>query len=52
MEWNVTPLIGDYGGRAGFYIFIQSPTIPRISPLSFVVGSCSLFLHFNSALIL
>ena len=50
MILNVTPLLGDFGGRWGFYIFLQSPTFRRISPLSFVVGSCSLFLHFNSVL--
>ena len=49
-KWNVTPLLGDFGGRAGFYIILQNPTLPRISGLSFVVGSCSLFFHFNSVL--
>ena len=24
-QWNVTPLIGDFGGRVGIYKFLQSP---------------------------
>ena len=43
IEWNVTPLLGHFGGRAGFYFSLQSPPIP---PLSFVVGSCTLFSVF------
>ena len=41
--WNVTPLLGHFGGSAGFYFSLQSPPIP---PLSFVVGSCTLFSVF------
>ena len=36
------PLLGNFGGREGIYRFLQSP-IPEGSPLSLVVGSCSLF---------
>ena len=28
-HWNVTPLLGNFGGSAGFYIFLQSPPILR-----------------------
>ena len=31
-KWNVTPLIGDFGGRVGIYRFLQSPPIPRRLP--------------------
>ena len=33
-KWNVMPLLGDFGGRERFFIFLKSPPIPRISPLS------------------
>ena len=41
-NWKVTPLLGDFGGRAGFSFSLQSPPIP----LSFVVESCTLFSVF------
>ena len=31
IKWNVTPLLGHFGGRAGFYFSLQSSTILRIS---------------------
>ena len=31
IEWNVTPLLGHFGGRAGFCISLQSSTILRIT---------------------
>ena len=45
-KWNVTPLLGHFGGRVGIYRFLQSPPIPKGSPLSFVVGSYTLFSVF------
>ena len=32
MYWNVTPLLGNFGGRVGIYKFLLSPTIPRRLP--------------------
>ena len=43
VKWNVTPLLGHFGGRVKIYRFLQSPPIP---PLSFVVGSYTLFSVF------
>ena len=34
-EWNVVPLIGNFGGRVGYYRFLQSPPIPRMLPSFF-----------------
>ena len=34
-QWNVTPFIGDFGGRVGIYSFLQSHTIPRRFPSLF-----------------
>ena len=45
-QWNVTPRICDFGGRAGFCRFLQSPLSHRQCPLSLFFAICSLF-HFN-----
>ena len=37
LQWNVTPLLGDFGGRAGFYI------LSRESPLSLLLLGVVLF---------
>ena len=34
-QWNVTPLLGDFGGRVGIYRFLHSPPIPRRLPSLF-----------------
>ena len=36
-EWNVVPLIGNFGGRVGYYRFLQSPPIPRMLPSFFII---------------
>ena len=43
VKWNVTPLIGDFGGRVGINIFLQSPLIPRMLPSLFICRDFSLF---------
>ena len=35
IQWNVTPLLGDFGGTVGTYRFLQSPPIPRLIPSLF-----------------
>ena len=31
-QWNVTPLIGQFGGRVGFVVFLLSPPLPLVLP--------------------
>ena len=47
-KWNVTPLLGDFGGRVGIYRFLQSPPIPRRLPSLFICRELFSFCHFNS----
>ena len=35
--WNVTPLLGDFGGRVGFCVFYRA-LLSRESPLSLQAG--------------
>ena len=37
-QWNVTPLLGDFGGRVGINRFLLSPPIPRMLPFLFICG--------------
>ena len=46
LKWNVTPLLGDFGGRVGFYIFFTKLYYPVKAPLSRFVPHCSLFSFF------
>ena len=46
--WNVTPLLGDFGGSVGIYRFSQSPPIPRSLPSLFSCRELFSFCHFNS----
>ena len=49
-KWNVTPLLGDFGGRVGIYRFLQSPTISRRLPSLFICWELFSLCHFNSVL--
>ena len=40
-------LIGDFGGRAGFYIFLQSSPKPRMHPSLFICRELFSFCPFN-----
>ena len=50
MKWNVTPLIGDFGGKAGIYRFLRSPPIPRMLPPLFICRDFLSFCPFNQVL--
>ena len=47
-QWNVMPLLGDFGGRVGLYKFLQRPPIPRRLPSHFICRELFSFCHFNS----
>ena len=47
LKWNVTPLLGDFGGRVEIYRFLQSP---RRLPSLFICRDLFSFCHFNSVL--
>ena len=46
VKWNVTPLLGEFGGRVGIYKFLHSPPIPRLLPSLFICRDLS-FCPFN-----
>ena len=42
--WNVTPLLGEFGGRVGIFRFLQSPTITRRLPSLFICRELVVYL--------
>ena len=47
LQWNVTPLIGNCGGRVGICGFLQSPPIPRMLLSLFICRDFLSFCTFN-----
>ena len=43
VQWNVTPLIGDFGGREGIFSFFIEPSFPVGAPLSLLHCTLSVF---------
>ena len=46
-NWNVTPLIGNFGGREGIYRFLWSPPSPWVLPSLFICRDFFSFCHLN-----
>ena len=47
VQWNVAPLLGEFGGRVGIYRFLQSFPIPRMFPSLFFCRDFFSFCPFN-----